>query len=171
MILSTVALLAFAMFPICMAYAAASDLVSMTIPNWIVLGLVAGFAVFAPLIGMDLSTFGWHWVAAGVVLLIGFACFSMGWMGGGDAKLAAAIALWLGPAQAVAFVGFSAALGGILTLVLLAYRRNVSPALVVRVNWLARLHEPKEGVPYGIALAAAALIIYPSTPWMALAVH
>jgi prepilin peptidase CpaA len=34
-------------------------------------------------------------------------------------------------------------------------------------GWLVRLHNPKEGVPYGIALAAAGLLVYPQTPFMA----
>ncbi len=143
----------------------------MTIPNWLPLALVGAFVAFSPLIGMDFPTFGWHWAGAAAVLVIGFVCFSMGWMGGGDAKLAAAVALWFGPVQAVTFVGYSAALGGLLTLALLLFRRNVSPVLVVRVPWLAKLHEPKEGVPYGIALAAAALILYPSSPWIALTAY
>jgi len=166
---SFLTLLAFAVFPICIAYAAASDLISMTISNWIPLVLIGAFVAFAPLIGMDLPTFGWHWAAAAVVLAIGFGCFSMGWMGGGDAKLAAAIALWFGPLQGVQFVGYSAVLGGLLTLAILLYRGSISPAMVMRIPFLAKLHEPKGGVPYGIALAAAALLIYPSSPWILLA--
>jgi prepilin peptidase CpaA len=51
----------------------------------------------------------------------------------------------------------------------LAFRRAVLPAFVVRQPWVARLHHEKTGVPYGMALAAAGLTIYPHTVWMALA--
>jgi prepilin peptidase CpaA len=34
--------------------------------------------------------------------------------------------------------------------------------------WLERLHAPRTGVPYGIALAAAALVVFPESPiWKA----
>ncbi len=167
--LSILSLVAFVLFPICVAYAAASDLLSMTISNWIPAILVVGFMVLAPLAGMDLATIGWHWAAAIAVLLIGFGCFAMGWIGGGDAKLAAAIMLWFGPAQGLAFIGFSAVLGGALTLLMLMFRRAVPPGAFARLPWVDRLHQQDEGVPYGIALAAAALIIYPDTAWIALA--
>jgi len=41
------------------------------------------------------------------------------------------------------------------------------PPALARQEWLERLHRKDAGVPYGIALAAAALAIYPDTPWMA----
>jgi prepilin peptidase CpaA len=67
------------------------------------------------------------------------------------------------------FVGGAALLGGVLTLLLLTFRRIILPLPIVRASWVARLHHPDEGVPYGIALAVAALFIYPGTAWIALA--
>lgn len=166
---SVLTLVAFVIFPICVIYGGVSDLLSMTIPNWIPLALIAGFTVLAPVIGLDLKMIGLHWAIALGVLAVGFGCFAMGWVGGGDVKLAAAIALWLDPMNAMVFIGMSAVLGGALTLILLLFRRMVMPMLVIRANWVARLHHPDEGVPYGIALAVAALIIYPDTAWIALA--
>jgi len=49
---------------------------------------------------------------------------------------------------------------------LLEFRRRTLPPALAGQPWLARLHEPDGGVPYGIALAAAALVTYPSTLWM-----
>jgi prepilin peptidase CpaA len=168
--LSVLTLAAFVIFPICVAYAAVSDLMSMTIPNWIPVALVVGFMVLAPFVGLDLKTIGLHWAIAGAVLLVGFGCFAMGWVGGGDVKLAAAIALWFGPIDGIAFVAVSAVLGGVLTIVLFALRKSVPQGVfvVLRAPWLDRLHRPDEGVPYGIALAIAALIIYPGNIWIAL---
>src|SRR5690554_616454 len=86
----------FLLFPLAMAYAAVSDLLTMTIANRIVVALVAAFVLAAPAIGMGLHDFAWHWVAGLAVLAASFACFAAGWIGGGDAKLASAAALWLG---------------------------------------------------------------------------
>jgi prepilin peptidase CpaA len=58
-------------------------------------------------------------------------------------------------------------LGGALTLALLEFRKHALPALLARRPWIERLHKIDGGIPYGIALAAAALLIYPSTQWMA----
>jgi prepilin peptidase CpaA len=159
----------FAIFPVALAYAAASDLLTMTLSNKLTLFMVAAFVVLAPLAGMDLETAGRSAAGAGIVLAIGFACFAFGWIGGGDAKLAAAITLWIGWEHALEFVGLSAILGGILTFAILSFRRAPLPAFVFRQPWVQRLHDAEAGVPYGVALAAAGLATYPETIWMRLA--
>ena len=83
-------------FPALIGFAAASDLLTMTISNRVSLLLVGGFVVMAAFSGMGLEDFAWH-VAAGIaVLVVAFGCFAFGWIGGGDAKVAAATALWFG---------------------------------------------------------------------------
>lgn len=159
----------FALFPIGMAYAAASDLLTMTIPNRLNLALLAAFAVAAPFAGLGWSDIGLHLAAGATVLVLGFGCFALGWVGGGDAKFAAVAALWLGFPQALFFVAYGAVIGGALTLVLLSFRSGLLPAFALRQAWIMRLHDPKVGVPYGIALAAAGLLVYPQTVWMGLA--
>jgi len=163
-------LIAFLVFPIGMAFAAASDLLTMTISNKLTLGLAAAFVILAPLTGMDFAVFGMHWAAGGIVLAIAFACFALGWIGGGDAKFAAVATLWLGWENAAEFVGIASILGGGLTLAILSFRRAVLPAFIVRQPWVQRLHHEKAGVPYGIALAAAALAVYPHTLWATAAI-
>ncbi len=160
----------FAIFPLCAAYGAASDILTMTIPNWLVAVMAAGFVLLAPLAGLDVHAFALHWLAAGVVLVVAFACFAFGWIGGGDAKFAAAIILWLGPAGAMEFLIYAGLFGGLLTIVLLSFRGRLLPAFALRQDWLLRLHDPKAGVPYGVALSAAALVVYPNTAWLGLAV-
>ena len=159
---------AFALFPLLMAYAAASDLLSMTISNRVSILALAGFAIAAPMIGMDLSAVGQHLAAGGIVLAAGFFLFAMGWIGGGDAKLAAVASLWLGLDFVPAFLVLSAVYGGMLTIAILVLRRRELPAFAIRQTWLFRLHDPSSGVPYGIALSAAALLIFPQTVWIAL---
>jgi prepilin peptidase CpaA len=100
------------------------------------------------------------------VLAVGFICFSFGWIGGGDAKLAAATALWFGFAYLLDYLVYASLFGGALTLLLIQFRLLPLPAMLARHGWIMRLHEKGGGVPYGIALAAAALIVYPKTGWM-----
>jgi len=167
--ISAVHAIAFLVFPLAMAFAAASDLLTMTISNRLTIGLALAFLVLAPLAGLSLPLIGLHLAAGAVVLALAFGCFAAGWIGGGDAKFAAATTLWIGWYDAYEFVGIAAIFGGILTLFILSFRKTVLPAFVVRQPWVARLHHDGTGVPYGIALAAAGLAVYPHTAWMAMA--
>ncbi len=148
-------------FPAFMAYAAASDLLTMKIPNWLTGGLALAFPLVAFLIGLDAPTVLNH-LAAGLILLIaGVAMFAPGWMGGGDAKLLAGVALWFGLSSTlVNFLLLAAVAGGALTLTLLALRSMPLPGFTLTWNWLQRLHNKKTGIPYGIALAGAAVAVY-----------
>ena len=154
------------LFPATMAFAASSDLFTMTIANRVSLILVAGFFLLALLIGMSPAAIGWHVGAGVLVLVISFVLFSFGWVGGGDAKLAAATALWLGWAHLFDYLLYASILGGVLTLGLIEFRKFAMPSVLTGKVWAERLHKPGGGVPYGIALAIAALVIYPSTIWM-----
>ena len=153
-------------FPFFMAFAGASDLVSMTISNKVSVALTAGFMICALFMGMPWTQIGMHWAIFAVVLTAGFSLFALGLIGGGDAKLAAATALWLGWENALAYVAISAFLGGVLTLALLRMRSVPLPERVRNVGWIARLYRADEGIPYGVALAAGAILVYPQTPWM-----
>jgi len=116
--------------------------------------------------GMSLYAFGMHVAAAAVVLLVAFVFFSRGWIGGGDAKLAAATALWLGFDHLLDYMLYASLFGGALTLAILQFRKLPLPSALSRQAWILRLHETGGGVPYGIALAVAALAVYPKTGWM-----
>jgi prepilin peptidase CpaA len=154
------------LFPALMLFAAWSDLFTMTISNRVSLLLVAGFAVMAVLVGLSPSDMLWHVAAGLLVLSIAFACFAFGWIGGGDAKLAAATALWFGFAHLLEYLLIASVFGGVLTLALLWIRGWPLPLVLADREWAQRLHEPRGGIPYGIALAAAAIMIYPNTIWM-----
>lgn len=154
------------LFPTLMAYAAASDLLTMTISNRVSLILVASFFALAAFGSMGSQDILMH-VAAGVlVLVITFGCFAMGWIGGGDAKLAAATALWFGFPDLLNYLIYASLFGGALTLLLLEFRRWPLPYALAGQPWLLKLHHKETGIPYGIALAAAALMIYPETSWI-----
>jgi prepilin peptidase CpaA len=156
------------LFPALMAFAASSDLLTMTISNRITLALAGGFLLLALATGMSPAMVGMHLAAAGAVLLVAFICFARGWMGGGDAKLAAATALWFGFDYLFDYLIYASLFGGALTLLLIQFRLLPLPAVLARQKWILRLHEKGAGVPYGIALAAAALAVYPKTGWMSL---
>ncbi len=150
-------------FPILMVFAAFSDLLTMTISNRISIGLVAGFIPLAYLTGSSGSLIFLHLGCGAAVLAITFSMFCFGWIGGGDAKLAAATAVWVGWEHLLDYSIFAAMLGGVLTLALLGARSLPLPQMLMRHAWIARLHDEKTGVPYGIALAAAGLLLYPET--------
>lgn len=153
-------------FPFLMIYSAFSDLVSMTISNKVSLALMVGFVAFAYWIGMDIHTFGWHWAMFAIVLAASFGLFAIGAIGGGDAKLAASTALWLGWEHTMSYFLIASILGAVLTIVLVRLRGNVIPDRFEKVEWIARLYRADSGIPYGIALGAAAVVVYPETPWM-----
>ena len=156
------------LFPAMMAFAASSDLFTMTISNRVTLILVAGFAALAIGSGMNPGDVLSHIGAAAAVLAVTFAFFARGWIGGGDAKLAAATALWLGFDHLMAYLLYASIFGGILTLAIIRFRLMPLPQALAEQEWVKRLHRLDGGVPYGIALAAAALLIYPDTSWMKL---
>ncbi len=159
-------------FPFLMIYSAFSDLFTMTIPNNVSLVLLAAFPVLAYAVGVSPETIGWHLSCGMGILAITFAMFALGWIGGGDAKLAAATALWLGWDHMLDFGFIASILGGVLTLAFLQMRRIPLPISLLSRVWIERLHNSANGVPYGIALAAAGLIVYPDSPvWLGAFIH
>jgi prepilin peptidase CpaA len=156
-------------FPAVMAFAASSDLFTMTISNRVTIILLVGFGAMALMTGMPPAVMLEHGGAGLLVLVVSFVFFARGWIGGGDAKLAAATALWLGWSHLLEYLLYASLLGGGLTLILLEFRKFELPPRLIGYVWLERLHQPKGGVPYGIALAAAALLVYPATIWMQVA--
>lgn len=156
-------------FPALTAYAAATDLFRMTISNRLCLALASGFLVLAVAIQMPWPMFLMHLAAGFVVLLFFFGLFAAGWIGGGDAKLAAATALWFGFEPLMGYLLMTALLGGLLTWLLLQMRQAPLPALIRDEHWAQRLHAAKTGIPYGLAMAPAALLVLPETPIFQLA--
>jgi prepilin peptidase CpaA len=154
------------LFPSIMAFAASSDLLTMTISNRVSIILVAGFFVLAVLSGMPPMIVLAHVGAASLVLVVSFGLFTRGWIGGGDAKLAAATALWLGFNLLLKYLLYASLFGGVLTVVLIEFRALPLPGPFVAQPWAQRLHRQGGAVPYGIALAAAGLAVYLDTPWM-----
>ncbi len=150
-------------FPALMVFAALSDLFTMTISNRISLILITAFPVFALAAGLDGRQIGLHLACGFGVLVVTFVMFARNWIGGGDAKLAAATAVWVGFEHLGDYGLDSALIGGALTLSIIYARLIPLPRFVVGIEWVTRLHERGAGIPYGIALAIAGLIVYPDT--------
>jgi prepilin peptidase CpaA len=149
--------------PAILALAAGWDLASFTIPNFLSLALIFAFALFAVITHMALGAAGSHLLAGIIGLVAGFTLFALGTIGGGDAKLFAAIALWLGFANLADFTIAASLFGGALALLILGLRHVPLPAFLASQSWLVRLHDDKAGIPYGVALAAGALFVLPGT--------
>jgi prepilin peptidase CpaA len=152
-------------FPAAVAFAGAMDLFTMTIPNRISLALVAGFIVLAPSAGLGLGDIAYHVGAGILVLAVGVLLFIPRWIGGGDAKLTAAVALWLGFENLFAYLFCVALAGGAMAILFMNLRKAPLPLFVCTQPWAVRLHDRRTGIPYGIALAAGALGVYPHTAW------
>lgn len=160
---SNMNMIVLAIFPVMMAFCAAYDLLTMRIPNWLSAVLIVGFIVAAILAGFPLEMIGMHFVAFAIALAVCFLLFIPGWIGGGDAKFAASTVLWMGMGFAVPYLLYAAIAGGIFTALILAFRKYLNATQLPKWEWLQKLHDPKVGVPYGIALAIAALIVFPHT--------
>ncbi len=154
-------------FPLCLIYAAFSDMFTMTIPNRISVVLIASFVVIAPFTDMSAVLYAKHFVAAIIVFSICFALFGLGMLGGGDAKLLTAASLWFGlDMQLFNFLIYVAMFGGLLSVIILVARSDRFSYYVGRIALVGHLTDPKLGVPYGIAIGAAGVVSYPTTPLM-----
>ncbi len=131
--------------------AAVWDLKTMTIPNRLAGATAALFLVFC-FATLSLEDALWRLGAAALVLGVGFLLFIAGVMGGGDAKLAAAYAPLIPPADGAAALAILAvsALLGLLALALLRFTPLSRGSWAV---WSDRRH-----FPYAVALSMALLV-------------
>jgi prepilin peptidase CpaA len=158
-------------FPLCLAVAALSDLLTMTIPNRVSLVLLGSFIVLAPLLGLTWPDIGMHFAGAAIVFCVCFALFALNVMGGGDAKLLAASALWFGFDQSLlSFLVYVAFLGGAVTIFILLIRSQSSTIMAMGLPVPNSLLVAKK-IPYGIAIAIGGFLVFPSSPLLIAATH
>lgn len=152
------------LFIFCVISAMITDYHRLHIPNMVSIVLALSFFPFALLAGPAIPLLPHVLIAAAVFLLL-FAFFAMGWLGGGDVKLAGAIMLWAGPTQGGNFVVLFALLGGIFALMLLCvryalvhYPRIEAMAMLSKVS-----HWARTGLcPYALPIGTAALCVAPA---------
>jgi prepilin peptidase CpaA len=147
-------------FPLCMSIAAISDLLTMTIPNRVSLALAVSFLVLAPVFGLSVTEIGMHFASASVVFFACFALFALNVMGGGDAKLLAAAALWFGFDSSLVYVAF---IGGVVTVLIVLLRSQASIIMAIGLPVPNSLMVAKK-IPYGIAIAIGGILAFPSSP-------
>ncbi|MBB6487594.1 prepilin peptidase [Rhizobium lusitanum] len=151
-------------FPLCMSIAAISDLLTMTIPNRVSLALAVSFLVLSPVFGLSLSEVGMHFAGAGIVFFACFALFALNVMGGGDAKLLAAAALWFGfDSSLIEFLIYVAFIGGAVTILVILLRSQSSILMAIGIPVPSSLSVAKK-IPYGIAIAIGGILAFPSSP-------
>ena len=128
-----------------------SDMASMKIPNKAVLALLIVFLVIG-LIALPFTEYLWRWTHFGVVLVIGFVLSSLGMVGAGDAKFAAAMAPFIALADAASFMFLLAAT--ILSAFVIHRLARASGLRHRFSEWESWTHR---GFPMGMALAPALL--------------
>jgi prepilin peptidase CpaA len=141
-----------------LVWASFFDLLTFTIPNWLCALLAASFFPAAMAAHLPLAALA-EQIACGLTILAAtFLLFQFGWLGGGDAKLAAAIALWLGWKGLPLFILQTGLWGGALAALLLLLRQLPLPLMIINQRYVARLRDPQEGAPYGIALTFGGIL-------------
>lgn len=150
-------------FKVLLILAAISDVLSLTIPNWLCALLAVLFLPAALLVHLPPVALATHLACGFTVLAASFLLFQFGWFGGGDAKLAAAAALWLGWDKLPVFLLQTAIWGGVLSLLVLLLRSLRLPPMLMRQSFVARLADPTGGIPYGVALALGGLLAFPNS--------
>ena len=162
--------LSLSLLPLLMIAAAVSDVARMKIPNWLTGFLALSFFPMALLIGMPPSDIAWHVAGGAALFALGFLLFSVGLYGGGDAKLMAAAGLWFGTSQTLPFLVATVGVGGLLCLAFMAWSFLVftfdlhGPEVRGGRGFIRQMMNVN--VPYGLAIAAGAIIAFPETPWV-----
>lgn len=163
-----IALILLGIMPALVIVAGLKDLTTMRIPNWISLLLIVFFFPTALIVGLPWPALGLHVAVSFAALVVGAGMFALRWIGGGDAKLMAAACLWLGVQGSGMFLLWTGVMGGLFCLALLFARFHSRPYLLGAPGWVVSLMEPKGDIPYGVAIAAGALMAYPTSTLMTL---
>lgn len=137
--------------------AAVWDAVTMTIPNYLVLAVLALY-VASLAVNFDLSDILFDVLAAVLIFVVCFVLFALGWLGGGDAKLAPGAVLWVGYDGFLPFLIAMTLAGGILAIALLLLRAGLRAGSASQDRLPVVLQWAKP-VPYGIAISAGAILV------------
>lgn len=140
------------------------DINRLIIPNWLNLTLAGLFIPAAAFSGLPIEIIGGHLLIGLLAVVVSYGLFMLGVFGGGDAKMIMAVMFWMGPSGAVPFIFWMALAGGACALLVLTVRRSMPAAMVP--GFMRASFEPKAGVPYGVAIAAGAILAGPHTPML-----
>ncbi len=159
-----VSLIFLSAFPAALIIAALNDLYEFKIPNWVSAVLFGSYFAAGVGLGASPSALLEGFLFGCGALVVGFALFAGKFLGGGDAKLLAACAPWIGPSALAPFLLNMAVAGGFLAVALIMFRRTPPLPLYAQAPWLLRLHQRPKDIPYAVAIAAGGLLSFPQTP-------
>lgn len=148
--------------PISMAYAIYSDIGQLQIPNWASIAPTLAYFPTALIADQTVAEIGLHYSAGLTVFAAGAALFALGFLGGGDVKLLGAAAIWTGWGLLLPYLFLVAIFGGVLSILALALRHRFFKFLHRFLPWTNPAKAP--GVPYGLAIGLAAIILFPKLP-------
>ncbi|MEM8771965.1 MAG: prepilin peptidase [Pseudomonadota bacterium] len=163
-----IAYLFIAVFPAAVLVAAANDIYEFKIPNWISIILVAAYPAAGLAVGSAPQIILEGLLIGAGSLAVGFALFAGRIVGGGDAKLFAAISPWIGAGAFGYFLFYTALAGLFLAIVMSGFRKLPILPIYARAPWLIELHGRQKDLPYAVALAAGGLISFSETPFFKL---
>ncbi|TNE41890.1 MAG: hypothetical protein EP348_00545 [Alphaproteobacteria bacterium] len=148
------------------------DIFSRRIPNLLSVLIALLYLGQAAYMG-QWADIPWHLLCGAGVLAVGIVIFSLGWLGGGDVKLLAALALWAGPKYIAYFLAMTCLCGGILAIIfVVTVYISKKPIIWLGVDWLflhvlrrpaPRIQErtsKQMQLPYGVAIAAAGFAVF-----------
>jgi prepilin peptidase CpaA len=163
-----IAYLLLSVFPAGLLIAAAHDIYEFKIPNWISIVLVLSYPAAGLAVGASAGIIVDGLLIAAATLAVGFALFTVKFFGGGDAKLFAATAPWIGVAGLGIFLFYTAMAGFVLAIWLMMFRKTPPLPIYAQAPWILRLHQRKHDLPYGVAIAVGGLVSFPQTPFFQL---
>jgi prepilin peptidase CpaA len=163
-----IAILAQLLLPFLVVVAGAHDFLTLRIPNWLNAVIALAFFPLAIMTGMPAEMMLWHCLTAAVILAAGYGLFSGGLLGGGDAKLLGAAGLWFGWPDAGTFLVLTALAGGVLAIAYKLWQLLKIEQEVRGIAWARRWLNLRADLPYGIAIAAGAILAFPGTWWVSL---
>lgn len=165
-----IAYLLLSVFPAALLIAAANDIYEFKIPNWISIILVAAYPAAGFAVGASPHVMIEGTLIGAAALTIGFALFAVKIVGGGDAKLFAATAPWLGFVGLGGFLFYTAMAGLFLAIAMGTFRKLPVLPVYAHAPWLIKLHERKKDLPYAVAIAAGGLLSFSQTPYFQLVI-
>ena len=136
--------------------AAGFDVARYRIPNWVVISLITIFVGVCATAGLSLSAIGLHLLIAALVLAACFGMFAAGWLGAGDGKLLAVLALVIGPSGIAPLLFTTAYAGGALAILVSMLATRAVPVWLEGVGIAGGYRIGMKRVPYGVAIAAGA---------------
>ena len=158
----------FLILPLMVFLAGAFDLYTYHIPNIISVILIGGFYIFACFSpNMTWEMIGYHTITGLGALIVCFTLFCFGMFGGGDAKILATSALWIGPADILHYFVAVTMAGGALAIAIYLFRAQACYPIILRVKWLSSLYfgngTHKNSIPYAVAIAVGLFVTLNNT--------